>query len=91
MAFIAEIVSLFSFGVLLVCSQASSNSSTTLKFLLMMASNSSPDSLAVVSAVNQTLEEINGDNSILPGHHMEYMLSDTSQVFVQLFLDSFMT
>ena len=34
-------------------------SSHTFKFLLMMASGSSPDSFAVVSAVDQTLEEIN--------------------------------
>ena len=75
MASITEIVSLFSFGVLLVCSHASSNSTSTLKFLLMVASDSSPDSSAVVPAVEQTLEEINENTSILPGHHLEYILS----------------
>ena len=50
-----------------------SNSATPLKFLLMVAS---PDSSAVVPAVDQTLEKINGDTSVLPGHHLEYILSE---------------
>ena len=54
---------------------------TPIQFLLMVASDSSPDSSAVVPAVDQTLEEINRDTFILPGHHLEYILSDTSQVY----------
>ena len=56
-----------------------------LKFLLMVASGSSQDSSAVVSAVNQTLEEINTDASILPGHRLEYILRDTEVYTVKLY------
>ena len=52
------------------------NNSTSIKFLLMVASGSSPDSSAVVPSVDQTLEEINRDTSILPEHHLEYILRD---------------
>ena len=55
---------------------ASNTSNTTLNFLLMIAGGS-PDSLAVVPAVDQTLEDINRDPSILPGHSLEYVLHDT--------------
>ena len=65
--------------LLLVCAMqavAHNTSNTTVNFLLMVAGGS-PDSSAVVSAVDQTLEEINRDTSILPGHSLEYVLHDT--------------
>ena len=49
--------------LLLLASMASpgftANSSTTFKFLLMVASRSKPNSSAVVSALDQTVKEIN--------------------------------
>ena len=54
-----QVVSLISFGILLVSLPVFSSPATPLKFLLMVASDSSPDSSAVVPAVDQTLEEIN--------------------------------
>ena len=85
---IREFVSLISLCILLVCSHASPSSATTLKFLLMVANDSSPDSSAVVPAVEQTLEEINKDTSILPGHHLDYILRDTQVYLSNIFLDS---
>ena len=63
---------------LLIVSTASvvvlaANSSTPFKFLFMMTSGSRPDSSTVVSAVNQTLEEI---NMTFP-FQLKYIISDT--------------
>ena len=55
---------------------ANNTSTTTLNFLLMIAGGSS-NSSAVVPAVDQTLEEINRNTSILPGHSLEYVLHET--------------
>ena len=75
-----QVVPLISFAILLACLPVFSSSAAPLKFLLMVASDSSPDSSAIVPAVNQTLEEINRNTSILPEHHLDYILSNTSQV-----------
>ena len=57
---------------------AAISSDTYHKFLLMVANGSAPNSSAVVSTVDQTLEEINRDDSILPaGHHLNYTLRET--------------
>ena len=58
-----------------VASNTSNN--TTLSFLLMIAGGSPDSSVSVVPAVDQTLEDINRDPSILPGHSLEYVLHDT--------------
>ena len=49
------------------------DSSTSFKFVLMVASGSSPNSSEVVSAVNQTLEEI---NTTFP-FQLKHIISDT--------------
>ena len=77
MADIEKIAFLLALSLLLVARPNVASSVFPLKFLLMVASGSSPDTSAVVSAVNQTLEEINADASILPGHRLEYILRDT--------------
>ena len=59
--------------LLLVTSVHAVNNTTTLNVLLMLASGPSQDSSAVVSAVNQTLEEINVNFSF----QMKYNISDT--------------
>ena len=64
-------------SLLLLAGQIVGSYASPFKFLLMVASGSNPDSSAVVSAVNQTLEEINTDASILPGRRLEYVLRDT--------------
>ena len=75
-----QVVPLISFAILLACLPVFFSSAAPLKFLLMVPSDSSPDSSAIVPAVNQTLEEINRNTSILPEHHLDYILSNTSQV-----------
>ena len=61
--------------LLLLASVAFVNIVTTpIKFLLMVSTDSSPDSSAVVS---ETLEEINRNTSIPPGHHLEYILRES--------------
>ena len=77
MAAESDVVFLLALSLLLAASTTGASSVSSLKFLLMVASETSPDSSAVVSAVNQTLEEISADASILPGHHLEYILRDT--------------
>ena len=72
-------------SLLLTADSTGASSVSPLKFLLMVASGSSQDSSAVVSAVNQTLEEINTDASILPGHRLEYILRDTEVYTVKLY------
>ena len=53
------------------------NNSTTLTFLLMVTSGSSPDSSAIVSAVDKTLEAINRHTSIIPAEYrFNYTLKD---------------
>ena len=79
---VVQVVPLISFGILLVCLPIFSSSVAPLKFLLMVASDSSPESSTIVPAVDQTLEEINRNTSILPEHHLEYILSNTSQVYI---------
>ena len=67
---------LMKFVLLLVstaCVVSEANNSTTHKFLLMVASGSSPDSSAVKSAVDQTLEQINMTFSF----QLKYNISDT--------------
>ena len=55
---------------------------TSFKFLLMLASGSTSGlgHSEVLTAVNQTLDKINRDTSILFGHNLEYVLSDTIKV-----------
>ena len=72
---IERVAVLLSLSLLLAA--GSNGAFSPLKFLLMVASGSSQDFSAVVSAVNQTLEDINADASILPGHRLEYVLRDT--------------
>ena len=65
------------YTLFILCSFATSTT-MPLKFLLMVDSESSPDSSsAVVPAVDQTLEEVNKDTSILPEHHLEYILRNS--------------
>ena len=65
--------------LLLLASVVFANIVTTpIKFLLMVSTDSSPDSSAVVPAVDQTLEEINRNTSTLPGHHLEYILRESN-------------
>ena len=68
------------FTLSILCSFATSTT-MPLKFLLMVDSESSPDSssavVPVVPAVDQTLEEVNKDTSILPEHHLEYILRNS--------------
>ena len=52
--------------------QAVSNTTTTINFLLMVASESSVNVSTLVSAVNQTLKEINMDMKF----NMKYGISD---------------
>ena len=54
----------------------SSSSATSLKFLLMAPKTRTTESSAVVPAVDQTLRQINRDFTILPQHHLEYILSE---------------
>ena len=68
----APFLTLLSF--LLVTGPTGATFVSPLKLLLMVASGSNPNSSAVESAVNQTLDEINADNSILPGHRLDYLL-----------------
>ena len=77
MATIERTASLILLSVLLAVGTTGATYVSPLKFLLMVGSGSSTDSSAVVSAVNQTLEEINADSSILPRHRLEYVLRDT--------------
>ena len=89
MAFIEQIPVLLVLSLLLASGPTVSSSVSPLKFLLMVASGSNPDSsaAAVVPAVDQTLEEINRDTSILPGHHLEYILRDT-KVYKRVYITS---
>ena len=59
--------------LLLVSSVCAVNNTTTLNFLLMVASGPSQDSSAVVSAVNQTLKEVSVNFSF----QLKYNISDT--------------
>lgn len=54
----------------------SSSSATSLKFLLMAPKSRTTESSAVVPAVDQTLRQINRNFTILPQHHLEYILSE---------------
>ena len=75
MAAAERIVCLAMLSLLLEADSSVASSATSVKFLLMVASGSNPNSSTVVSAVNLTLEEIN--TSILSGFHLEYILRDT--------------
>lgn len=70
--------------LLFVSAFAVDGNATSLKFLLMVASGSSQDSLAVVPAVvpavDKTLDKLNRDTSILHGHRLEYILRDTQVI-----------
>ena len=63
--------------LLLACPNIDASFVSPLKFVLMVASGSSSNSSAVVSAVDQTLKEINADDFLLPEHRLEYILRDT--------------
>lgn len=66
--------------LLFVSAFAVDGNATSLKFLLMVASGSSQNSLAVVPAVDKTLDKLNRDTSILHGHRLEYILRDTQVI-----------
>ena len=77
MAEIEKIAFLLALSLVVVARANVASSVSPLKFLLMVDSESTPTSSAVVSAVNQTLEEINANDILLPEHRLEYLLRDT--------------